>query len=159
MRDLILLPVLVLAACEQPPAVEEAVAAAPTSMPTTVQAIEEELVPQFERAVPSKGVLSYSRDGTRVSVMLVAGGQPNGAATPADCAVHIRGVQGADDRIRGHVVPYGEVTAEDIGPAPLKVDLQIGPEGVMVTDHGAASRLCGMGSQIEGFYRRLDTPD
>lgn len=54
MRYLILLPVLVLAACEQPPAVEEAVAAAPTSMPATVQAIEEELVPQFERAAPPR---------------------------------------------------------------------------------------------------------
>lgn len=154
---LITLSALILIACHSPPTSDDTDNAQEV-MPDTVEAVRSAMRPQFERTAPSRGHLSYSRDGRKVVTTLVAAGQPAGAATPADCAVQIRGVQGHDDRVRGHVVPYGDVTAADIGPAPLRVDLQIGPEGVMVTDHGAASRLCGMGSQIEGFYRRLDTP-
>lgn len=155
----ILLAAFALMACHSPPVLDEADAASPETMPATVEAVRSSIQPQFERTAPSRGHLSYRREGRRVISTLVAAGQPNGPATPADCAVKIRGIQGNDDQVRGHVVPYGDVTATDIGPAPLKVDLKIGPEGVMVTDHGAASRLCGMGSQIEGFYRRLETSE
>ena len=149
---------LALMACHSPPVLDDAEANALNGMPDTVEAARSDILPQFERTAPSRGHLSYSWDGRKVVATLVAAGQPNGAATPADCAVQISGVLAPDDRVRGHVVPYGDVAAVDMGPAPLKVDLQIGAEGVMVIDHGAASRLCGMGSQIEGFYRRMDTP-
>lgn len=118
---------------------------------------------QFERAEPSGGSLTLEETGDIFVLNLVAGGVPAGAATAADCAVTIAGPQDSEGVVRGRVVPssgaYGDMTAADIGPTPLKVDVMIGPEGAFVTDHGAAAKLCGMGSQLDGFYKRLDTPD
>lgn len=118
---------------------------------------------QFERTEPSKGTLVLEETGDTFVLNLVAGGLPAGAATAADCAVTIAGPQDIEGMVRGRVVPssgaYGDMTAADIGPTPLKIDVMIGPEGAFVTDHGAAAKLCGMGSQLDGFYKRLDTAD
>lgn len=118
---------------------------------------------RFERTDPSKGTLLLEETGEKFVLTLVAGGRPSGAATAADCAVTIEGPQDLEGVVRGHIVPsngaYGDMTADDIGPTPLKVDVMIGPEGAFVTDHGAAAKLCGMGSQLDGFYKRLDTQD
>ena len=117
----------------------------------------------FERTDPSRGTLVLEETGEKFVLTLVAGGRPSGAATAADCAVTIAGPQDLDGVVRGRVVPssgaYGDMTADDIGPTPLKVDVMIGPEGAFVTDHGAAAKLCGMGSQLDGFYKRQDMPD
>jgi len=118
---------------------------------------------RFERTDPSNGTLVLEETGDTFVLSLVAGGRPSGAATAADCAVTIEGPQDLEGVVRGRVVPssgaYGDMTADDIGPNPLKIDVMIGPEGAFVTDHGAAAKLCGMGSQLDGFYKRLDTPD
>ena len=118
---------------------------------------------RFERTDPSRGTLVLEQTGEVFVLNLVAGGRPAGAATAADCAVTLEGPQDLDGVVHARVVPssgaYGDMTADDIGPKPLNVDVMIGPEGAFVTDHGAAAKLCGMGSQLDGFYRRLDTPD
>lgn len=118
---------------------------------------------RFERTDPSRGTLVLEETGEKFVLTLVAGGRPSGAATAADCAVTIAGPQDLDGVVRGRVVPssgaYGDMTADDIGPTALKVDVMIGPEGAFVTDHGAAAKLCGMGSQLDGFYKRQDMPD
>ena len=118
---------------------------------------------RFERTDPSRGTLVLEATGEKFVLTLVAGGRPSGAATAADCAVTIAGPQDSEGVVSGRVVPssgaYGDMTADDIGPTPLKVDVMIGPEGAFVTDHGAAAKLCGMGSQLDGFYKRQDMPD
>lgn len=117
----------------------------------------------FERSEPSPGTLTLEKTGQPMVFRLVAGGIPAGAATAADCALSIEGAQDIDGVVHGHVVPSrhadSDITAADIGPNPPKVDIAIGPEGAFITDHGAAARLCGMGSLLDGFYKRLDTPE
>lgn len=117
----------------------------------------------FERTEPSLGTLVLEETGETFVLNLVAGGLPSGAATAADCAVTIAGPQDREGVVRGRVVPssgaYGDMTADDIGLNPLNIDVMIGPEGAFVIDHGAAAKLCGVGSQLSGFYKRLDTPD
>ncbi len=151
---------------EDAPATASAVsyeaAAAPEANSYSTPTIER-LVPEFQRTEPSNGVISYSREGETVTLTFLVGGAPNGAATAADCMMQIKGPQGQDDVVRGIVVPsvtsMGEITRDDIGPKPIKVDVLIGPEGVIVTDHGAASKLCAMGVQLDGFYKRISTPE
>lgn len=132
--------------------------AAPNPTPTI-----ERLVPDFQRTEPANGVIAYSREGDIVSLTFLVGGNPRGAATALDCMLQIKGPQGHDDVVRGVVVPsvtsHGDITKEDIGPDPVKVDVMVGPEGVIVTDHGAALKFCAMGVQLDGFYKSLSTPD
>lgn len=123
----------------------------------------ERLEPEFRRSEPSNGLIAYDRKGEAVTLTFLVGGNPNGAATAADCMIQVRGPQGADDVVRAVVVPsvtsFAEVTEDDIGPVPLKVDVMIGPEGAQVTDHGAALKLCASGVQLDGFYKRIFTPE
>ena len=137
-------------------------AAAPEANAYSTPTIER-LAPAFQRTEPSNGVIGYSREGDTVTLTFLVGGNPNGGATAADCMVQIKGPQGQGDVVRGIVVPsvtsQGEITKDDIGPNPIKVDVLIGPEGAMVTDHGAAQKLCAMGVQLDGFYRRVATPE
>lgn len=129
----------------------------------TKPAAPDDVAARFERTDPSGGTLVLEETGATFVLNLVAGGRPSGAATAADCAVTITGPQDNEGVVRGRVVPssgaYGDMTVDDIGPTPLMVDVMIGPEGAFVTDHGAAAKLCGMGSQLDGFYKRLDMPD
>ena len=115
--------------------------------------------PIFERTSPSLARMTYEREGDMVVLTIIAGGIPNGASTAADCAIRIRGLQGGDDVVRGEVVPWDSgttrVTTDDIGPDAIRVDVAIGPDGARVTDYGAAAKLCGMGSQLDGLYQRL----
>ena len=117
----------------------------------------------FERSEPSLGTLALEKTGQPMVFRLVAGGIPAGAATAADCAVNIEGSQDSDGVVRGYVVPSShadnDITAADIGPIPPRLDIAIGPEGAFITDHGAATRFCGLGSLLDGFYKRLDTPE
>ena len=137
------------------------VAQAPQSQPATPTL--EWLEPDFQRTEPSNAAINYGREGDVVTLTFLVGGNPAGAATAADCMLQIKGPQGQDDVVRGIVVPSvtstGQITTDDIGPDPLKVDVMIGPEGAQVTDHGAASKLCAMGVQLAGFYKRISTPD
>lgn len=130
----------------------------PVATPTIQQ-----FVPEFTRTEPSNGMIAYNREGGTVTLTFLVGGNPDGAATAADCMVQIKGQQGQDDVVRGVVVPSvtstGEITEDDIGRDPVKVDVMIGPEGAQVTDHGAASKLCGLGAQLDGFYRRVSSPE
>ncbi|MBF0679765.1 MAG: hypothetical protein IR164_12605 [Devosia sp.] len=116
----------------------------------------------FERNDPAFATLSLSREGDVWRLAFRAAGLPNGAATAADCEIVAHGAQDADDLITASVIPFeGEltsVTADDIGTEPLIIKIQMGPEGAFITDAGAAARLCGMGSDIDGFYSRIDTP-
>ena len=117
----------------------------------------------FERSEPSLGTLTLEKTGQPMVFRLVAGGIPAGAATAADCALSIEGNQDIDGVVHGHVVPSNhadnDITAADIGPTPPKLDIAIGPEGAFITDHGAAARFCGMGSLLDGFYKRLNSPE
>lgn len=168
-RSVMIVSVAALAACSEAPAQQSPspevvdIVAEQVDTPVTATPTIDSIVPMFERSQPSSGTIGLSQEGDTFILNIVAGGIPNGAATAADCAVQVRGKQGNDDVVRAEVVPSvtsrGEVTAADIGDAPLKVDVMIGPEGAMVTDHGAANTLCGMGSDLNGFYKRLDTPD
>ena len=113
----------------------------------------------FERTSPSLAKMTYEREGNMVVMTITASGIPNGASTAADCAIMIRGLQGGDDVVRGEVVPWfsstTQVTSADIGPDAIRVDVLVGPEGARVTDHGAAAKLCGLGSQLDGLYQRV----
>ena len=170
----VLLPMtaLAMAACSPADSASEAAVATPAvaSEETAPEAAVEaptptlqRLAPEFQRSEPSNGVIGYSRDGETVKLTFLVGGNPNGAATAADCMLQIEGPQGQDDVVRGVVVPsaaaLGDITKDDIGPDPVKVDVLIGPEGAMVTDHGAARKLCAMGVQLDGFYKRISTPE
>lgn len=163
---------LAMAACSPAESANETPVAAPVGSTDEVRAQEgatapvptiERLVPEFQRTAPSTGAIGYSREGDVVTLTFVVGGNPNGAATAADCMLQIKGPQGQDDVVRGNVVPsvtsLGEVTQDDIGSDPIKVDVMIGPEGAMVTDHGAARKLCAMGVQLDGFYKRISAPE
>lgn len=144
------------------PAASSEVAVVPEANSYSTPTIER-LIPEFQRTEPSNGVIGYSREGETVTLTFLVGGNPNGAATAADCMLQIKGPQGQDDVVRGLVVPsvtsQGEISKGDIGTRPIKVDVLIGPEGAMVTDHGAASKLCAMGVQLDGFYKRIATPE
>lgn len=117
----------------------------------------------FERSEPAKASLSLRREGAVWRVALRAGGVPNGAATAADCELQALGPQDAEDVITARVVPFegdlNAISAADIGSVAPTLQVRVGPEGLFVEDGGAAARFCGMGSDIDGFYRRLDTPD
>ncbi|MHC3127346.1 hypothetical protein OB03_08625 [Brevundimonas sp. GN22] len=167
---MIIAPMAALAACSQPdvpneapaPPAEAAIAQTVSVEPTASPTIQR-LVPEFKRTEPSNGVIGYGRDGDTVTLTFLVGGNPDGAATAADCILQVRGPQGHDSVVRGIVVPSvtstGAITKDDIGPDPLQVDVMIGPEGAQVTDHGAASKLCGMGVHVDGFYKRVSTPE
>ncbi|MFC5371861.1 hypothetical protein ACFPIF_04825 [Brevundimonas faecalis] len=117
----------------------------------------------FERAEPAKASLALNREGSVWRVSLRAGGVPNGAATAADCELQAVGPQDADGVIAARVVPFegelNDITAADIGANPPVIQVRVGPEGLFVEDGGAAGRFCGMGSDIDGFYRRLGSAD
>lgn len=118
---------------------------------------------RFERTDPAFASMTLAREGTDWRLTFRAAGLPNGAATAADCEIVAVGPQDADDLITARVVPFeGElssVTADDIGAEDLIVKAQMGPEGAFVTDAGAAARFCGMGSDLDGFYARMGTPE
>jgi hypothetical protein len=88
---------------------------------------------------------------------------PNGPATAADCELQAVGLQDREDVIAARVVPFeGElnvITAADIGADAPVIQVRMGPEGAFVQDGGAAARFCGMGSDIDGFYRRTGSPE
>lgn len=177
MRNLSIAAIVLLtaAACSQSPA-ESAPAEAATA-PTAPEAASPPAAAQpaspapransaapdavFERTSPSRASMDLTRTGETWRVAFRAGGVPNGAATAADCEIQAVGPQdNNDDVIAARVVPFeGElntVTAADIGAKPLIIQVLVGPEGVIVTDKGAAAHLCGLGSDIDGFYRRTD---
>lgn len=117
----------------------------------------------FERDEPASALMTLTREGEAWRIAFRAAGLPNGAATAADCEVEAVGPQDAEDVIIARVVPFdGElnsISAADIGTDVPVIRAHVGPEGVIVSDSGAAARLCGLGSDIDGFYRRTDTPD
>ncbi|MNS82440.1 hypothetical protein D3C72_1161860 [compost metagenome] len=73
------------------------------------------------------------------------------------------GPQDSEDVIAARLVPFeGElntISAVDIGANAPVIQVRVGPEGVFVHDSGAAGRLCAMGSDIDGFYRRTGSPE
>lgn len=113
----------------------------------------------FERDEPARASMALTEDGAVWRVAFRAGGVPNGAATAADCELQAVGPQDADGVIAARLVPFeGElnvVTAADIGATAPAIQVRVGPEGVFVEDGGAAARFCGLGSDIDGFYRRM----
>lgn len=136
-------------------------AAAPAPAPTSAAAPSEGA--GFTRADPALGSLTLRREGELWRVSLRAGGLPRGGATAADCELQAVGPQDANDLIKAQVVPFtgalNDLTPADIGAQPPVIEVQVGPEGAFVKDAGAAARFCGLGSDIDGFYRRTDTPD
>ena len=117
----------------------------------------------FEGSDPARATRTLRREGGVWRVALRAGGVPNGAAPAADCELQALGPQDAEDVITARVVPFegdlNAISAADIGSVAPTLLVRVGPEGLFVEDGGAAARFCGMGSDIDGFYRRLDTPD
>ena len=113
----------------------------------------------FERDEPAQASMALTREGAVWRVAFRAGGVPNGAATAADCELQAVGPQDADGVIAARLAPFeGElnaITAADIGANPPVIQVRVGPEGVFVEDGGAAARFCGLGSDINGFYRRV----
>ncbi|MNU91208.1 hypothetical protein D3C71_810910 [compost metagenome] len=117
----------------------------------------------FERDEPALARMALTEEGAVWRVAFRAGGVPNGAATAADCELQAVGPQDADDVIAARLVPFeGElntITAADIGASAPVIQVRVGPEGVFVEDGGAAARFCGLGSDIDGFYRRTGDAD
>lgn len=115
----------------------------------------------FEREEPAAATLSLTREGDEWRIALRAGGLPNGDATAADCELEAVGPQDADDVIAARIVPFvgelNELTEADIGADAPVIEVRVGPEGAFVSDSDAAARYCGLGSDIDGFYRRTDT--
>jgi UDP:flavonoid glycosyltransferase YjiC (YdhE family) len=117
----------------------------------------------FVRDDPAQAIMTLDRESAGWRVAFRAGGLPNGPATAADCEVQAVGLQDAEDVIAARVVPFegelNEITAADIGTDAPVIQVSVGPEGVFVQDGGAAARFCGMGSDIDGFYRRTGSPE
>lgn len=107
--------------------------------------------------------MTLTEEGETWRVHFLAGGTPNGAATAADCELEAVGPQDLDGVISASAVPFeGElntITDADIGTDAPVVQVAVGPEGVFVSDAGAAFRFCGQGSDIEGFYLRTGALD
>ena len=141
----------------------EATQAAPRATPQKANAWDVPPEAMFKRDKPASAAMALSREGGGWRIALRAGGIPNGAATAADCELQAVGPQDAQDVIAARVVPFeGELntmTAADIGANPPVIQVRVAPEGVFIQDKGAAARYCGMGSDINGFYRRSLTPD
>lgn len=141
----------------------EATQAAPRATPQKANAGAAEPGAVFKRDKPASATMTLHREGGVWRVALRAGGLPNGAATAADCELQALGAQDAQDVIAARVVPFeGELTtmtAADIGADVPVIQVRVGPEGAFVEDKDAAARFCGMGSDINGFYRRTETPD
>ena len=116
----------------------------------------------FERDEPAQANMALTKEGAVWRVSFRAGGVPNGAATAADCELQAVGPQDADDVIAARLVPFEDelnaITAADIGANAPVIQVRVGPEGVFVEDGGAAGRFCGLGSDIDGFYRRMGGP-
>lgn len=117
----------------------------------------------FERDEPAQASMALTREGAVWRVAFRAGGVPNGAATAADCELQAVGPQDAEGVIAARLAPFeGElnaITVADIGANPPVIQVRVGPEGAFVEDGGAAARFCGLGSDIDGFYRRMGGPD
>jgi hypothetical protein len=115
----------------------------------------------FERTEPALGTMTLSEEGDGWRIALRVVGIPNGAATAADCELEAVGPQDRDGVISARVVPFeGElnsISAEDIRGDDPAIEVSVGPEGAFVTDNGTSTRYCGFGSDIDGFYRRVDT--
>ena len=117
----------------------------------------------FQRSEPSQATMTLSEEGQVWRVRFRAGGIPNGAATAADCELEAVGPQDMDGVISASLVPFeGDIntlSSADIGEDAIVIEVNVGPEGAFVTDTGASSRHCGLGSSIDGFYQRSDTGD
>lgn len=115
----------------------------------------------FERTEPSQATMILTREGEAWRVAFHAGGIPDGAATAADCELEAVGPQDVDGVISARVIPFNgdlnTVSAADIGGDLTVIEVSVGPEGAFVTDSGASNRYCGLGSYIDGFYRRADS--
>lgn len=126
------------------------------------QAKDKSVDAEFERSEPAAALMTLTKEGEEWRVTFRAGGIPNGDATAADCELEAVGPQDLDDVISASVVPFeGELytmTAEDIGAEPPVIEVRIGPEGAFVSDSNAASSFCGLGSDIDGFYVRSNSP-
>jgi len=117
----------------------------------------------FKRDEPADATMTLNRESAGWRVAFRAGGVPNGPATAADCELQAVGLQDREDVIAARVVPFeGElnvITAADIGADAPVIQVRMGPGGAFVQDGGAAARFCGMGSDIDGFYRRTGSPE
>ena len=145
-------------------AAPEASQAAPHAKPQEANARTVAPDAAFERDEPAAATMTLDREGGEVwRVTFRAGGVPNGPATAADCELHAVGPQDAEDVIAARVVPFeGElntIIAADIAAEAPVIAVRVGPEGAIVQDSGAAARFCGMGSDINGFYRRTGSPE
>ena len=144
-------------------AVPEASQATPHAKPQEANARTVAPDAAFERDEPAGAAMTLSREGAAWRVAFHAGGVPNGAATAADCELHAVGPQDAEDVIATRVVPFeGElntIIAADIGAEAPVIAVRVGPECAIIQDSGAAARFCGMGSDINGFYRRTGSPE
>ncbi|MEN5175666.1 hypothetical protein D3C73_776630 [compost metagenome] len=143
--------------------VVEASQAAPRVMADTAPAGVAADEALFKRDEPADATMTLNRESAGWRVAFRAGGVPNGPATAADCELQAVGLQDREDVIAARVVPFeGElnvITAADIGADAPVIQVRMGPEGAFVQDGGAAARFCGMGSDIDGFYRRTGSPE
>jgi hypothetical protein len=117
----------------------------------------------FQRTEPANAVLALTREDGEWFVYIRAGGLPNGAATAVDCELGARGMQNDEGVISARLVPFeGELTSQteaDLVAVDVVIEVAVGPEGAFVVDGGASLRLCGMGSDIDGFYARDVLPE
>lgn len=136
--------------------------AAPRATPPKPKARAADSDAVFQRDEPAAATMTLDREGEVWRVTFRAGGVPNGPATAADCELQAVGSQDSEDVIAARLVPFeGElntIAAGDIGADAPVIQVRVGPEGVFVHDSGAAVRFCGMGSDIDGFYRRTGAP-
>lgn len=141
----------------------EASPAAPRVTPQEADARPAAPEAVFARDEPAGATMTLNQEGAVWRVAFRAGGVPNGPATAADCELQAVGPQDSEDVIAARVVPFeGElnaITAVDIEADAPVIQVRVGPEGAIVQDSTAAARFCGMGSDIDGFYRRTGSPE
>lgn len=160
MRRILLSFVILLTAggC-QAPVTQRQVETAPSTTPAT-QPQDADLVGRYVRREPANGTLTLARepDGLwRISVL--AAGLPNGASTAADCELQAVGPL-VSDRIVARLVAFtgqiGDLSVDEIGDPPGTLTLTLSSDGATLAEENASGRLCGMGSDLTGFYAPTD---
>lgn len=90
------------------------------------------------------------------TVTFRVGGNLDSPVTAGDCVIRIKGSEYYNAVFIGIVVPIVtsqfEITADDIGPDPIRVDVVFDRGTATVKDYGAAVKLCPNGAKLDGHY-------
>lgn len=100
----------------------------------------------------------YREGGFRAvdTVTFRVGGNLDSPVTAGDCVIRIKGGEYYNAVFIGIVVPIltsqFEITPDDIGPEPIRVEVVFDRGTATVKDYGAAVKLCPNGEKLDGHY-------